>query len=337
MTAILFPDQPSALCPNRMQVYAVTQETPNVWTLSLFTHDRYDYRPGQFALVNIGTSGLEQRAYTLSSTPGVSRFIELTVKLLPGGCGSTWLTGEVKPGDYLWLSDAQGEFTADGDRPLVLLAAGCGITPVMSICRDALRHQPAQPIQVFYSIHQPEDMIFAAQWQQLVQQYPQLKLHILCSQNAQSDMIAGRLSQALLAQHVTDIHSTRVMICGPNDYMQQAKSWVLALGCAEENIISEAFYTPEPAVNSEQRLLLTSSQPLQHFSVKVGASLLSALEQYSLPVVAACRAGVCGSCKTRILSGHYRTTSQATLTADELAQGYVLACSCQLETDITLA
>ena len=53
----LFPDQPTALCQNRMQVYSVTQETPDVRTLSLINHDVYPYRPGQFALVNIGQSG----------------------------------------------------------------------------------------------------------------------------------------------------------------------------------------------------------------------------------------------------------------------------------------
>ncbi|WP_162997540.1 2Fe-2S iron-sulfur cluster-binding protein, partial [Serratia marcescens] len=79
------------------------------------------------------------------------------------------------------------------------------------------------------------------------------------------------------------------------------------------------------------------ARPLREFRVPVGSTLLAAMEAHALPVNAACRAGVCGSCKTRILEGDYTTTSTMTLSAEEIAQGYVLACSCQLQGDVTLA
>ena len=75
----------------------------------------------------------------------------------------------------------------------------------------------------------------------------------------------------------------------------------------------------------------------REFRVPVGSTLLAAMEANALPVNAACRAGVCGSCKTRILEGDYTTTSTMTLSEEEVAQGYVLACSCQLQGDVTLA
>ena len=76
----LFADQPTALCQNRMQVYSVTQETPDVRTLSLINHDVYPYRPGQFALVIIGQCCDVQPAYTLSSSPCRSRLLPRTVR-----------------------------------------------------------------------------------------------------------------------------------------------------------------------------------------------------------------------------------------------------------------
>jgi len=76
---------------------------------------------------------------------------------------------------------------------------------------------------------------------------------------------------------------------------------------------------------------------LGEYRVPIGSTLLAAMEANALPVNAACRAGVCGSCKTRILEGDYTTTSSMTLTPAEIAQGYVLACSCQLQGDVTLA
>lgn len=333
----LFPDQPTALCQNRMQVYSVTQETPDVWTLSLINHDVYPFQPGQFALVNIGQSGDVQRAYTLSSTSGLSRFIQLTVRRIGGGEGSGWLTQQVKPGDYLWLSDAQGEFTCETPQPLLLLAAGCGVTPVMSIARRVLAHSPAQSVQVFYSVRSPQDVIFAQEWQHMAAQYTQLRLTILAENDAAPGQIAGRLSQDLLQSQVADIAARRVMICGPAPYMELAGKWAAELGVPPQNIVKEQFQATEMVVSADQQLTLTRLTPLANFRVPVGSTLLAAMEQNKLPVTAACRAGVCGSCKTRVLSGDYTTTSRMTLTDEEVAQGYVLACSCQLQGNVTLA
>ncbi len=333
----LFADQPTLLCQNRMQVHDIRRETPDVWTISLFSHVLYPYQPGQFALVNTGHGGDVQRAYTLSSTPGVSRFITLTVRNIENGVGSGWLTQQVKPGDYLWLSDAQGEFTCDSQQPLLLLAAGCGVTPVMSIARDVLAHHPLQSVQVFYSVRTSQDIIFAAEWQRLAAQYSQLRLTVLAENDASPGHIARRLSQDILQTQVPDVLSRRVMICGPAPYMQLAKSWALALGVAAENIVTEQFQAVAVSVSEEHQLTLTRLTPLKNYRVPVGTTLLAAMEQYDIPVTAACRAGVCGSCKTRIVSGDYQTTSQMTLTAEEIAQGYVLACSCQLQGDLTLA
>ena len=97
-----------------------------MWTLSLLCHDYYPYRAGQYALVSVRHSADTLRAYTISSTPGVSEYITLTVRRIDDGAGSQWLTRDVKRGDYIWLSDAQGDFTCDdkADDKFLLLAAG---------------------------------------------------------------------------------------------------------------------------------------------------------------------------------------------------------------------
>ena len=94
---------PTPLCPWRMQVHHIQQETPDVWTLSLICHDYYPYRAGQYALVSIGHQKETLRAYTLSSTPGVSEYITLTVRRIENGAGSNWLTQQVKCGAFLFL------------------------------------------------------------------------------------------------------------------------------------------------------------------------------------------------------------------------------------------
>ncbi|MBA0215398.1 NADH oxidoreductase [Pectobacterium brasiliense] len=332
---------PTPLCSNRMQVHSITQETPDVWTISLVNHDFYPYQPGQYALVSIANSAETLRAYTISSSPGLSRFITLTVRRLDDGVGSRWLTQALKVGDYLWLSDAQGEFTcanAVSDRYL-MAAAGCGVTPIMSMCRWLLANKPQTDIHVIFNVRNPLQVIFAKEWQDLVQRYPQqLHLTLMAEFDAAPGFLSGRISGDLLVEHVPDIASRTVMTCGPAPYMNQIETLSQQLGVASTRIFKEQFHPADEALDEDaDQLTLTISRPLKNLRVPVGISLLAALEANKVPVVAACRAGVCGSCKTRVLSGNYTTSSTMTLTPAEIEQGYVLACSCQLQGDTVLA
>jgi NADH oxidoreductase Hcr len=120
--------------------------------------------------------------------------------------------------------------------------------------------------------------------------------------------------------------------------MQQVEQLCLGLGVPTANFHQEQFHTSAQLDDGKsEQLTLRIGQPLREFHVPVGSTLLAALEAHKLPVNAACRAGVCGSCKTRIIDGQYTTTSTMTLTPAEIEQGYVLACSCQLQGDVTLA
>lgn len=331
---------PSPLCPNRMQVQSIQQETAEVWTLNLICDVFYPYQPGQFALVSIRNSEETLRAYTLSSSPGQSRFLSISVRCLPDGIGSRWLTHEVKPGNTLWLSDAQGEFSCEqhpSDRYL-MLAAGCGVTPIISMCRWLVANRPTCDIAVIFNVRTPADTIFAKQWHALCAKHPQLQLTLMAEQDIQPGYLNGRINAEVLRQTVPDLINRTVMTCGPAPYMAQVEQLCLQLGVPAARFHKEQFHTPA-ATDGEQSegLTLRTARPLREFRVPVGSTLLAAMETHALPVNAACRAGVCGSCKTRILEGDYTTTSSMTLTAAEIAQGYVLACSCQLQGDVTLA
>ncbi len=322
---------PHALCTHAMQVHHIEQETPDVWTLALINHDVYAYEPGQFALVSINNSET-LRAYTLSSTPGQSRFITLTVRRLENGSGSGWLTTRVKTGDYLWLSDARGDFTCarQEDERYLFLAAGCGVTPIMSMCRWLAANRPRTDVQVIYSVRTPREIIFARTWPEL---QPWLRLTLFAEQQARHPVLAGRLTRERLAALVPDIATRRVMACGPAPYRDQVEQDATALGATA--FMQERFHAP--TVTGRRQLKITLARLQREFTAPAGATLLAALEINHVPVNAACRAGVCGGCKTRILTGRYRTTSTMTLTPAEIAEGYVLACSCQLESDVAIA
>lgn len=332
---------PTPLCPNRMQVHSLIQETPDVWTIALINHDFYPYQPGQYALVSIADSPETLRAYTLSSSPGLSRFITLTVRRLDNGLGSRWLTQDIRPGDNLWLSDPQGDFTcADAvNERYLMLAAGCGVTPIMSMCRWLLANRPLTDLRVIFNVRNPQQVIFADEWRELVRRYPaRLQLTLMAEEHATPGLLAGRLTLERLQTLAPDIAGRTVMTCGPAPYMAQVERFCRQCGVPATRFFKEQFHVVDGGPDEDgDRLTLTLSHPLQKLRVPVGVSLLTALENNAVPVRAACRAGVCGSCKTRILSGDYHTSSTTTLTPEEIARGYVLACSCQLQGDTVLA
>lgn len=319
---------PTPQCPWRMQVHHIHQETPDVWTLSLLCHDYYPYHAGQYAMVSIENSSETLRAYTLSSTPGVSEYITLTVRRIENGAGSNWLTRNVKRGDYLWLSDAQGTFTCDHitNNKILLLAAGCGVTPIISMRRWLAAFRPEADVQVIYSVRSPQDVIFADVWQN----YP---LTLVAEQNACEGFIAGRLTETML-NAVPDLAERTLFCCGPAPYMDWVEDTAHALGVTE--FYKEQFFTPVAAPVTEG-IKFTKLSPAKTFFAAQGHSLLQAMESNQVPVNAACRAGVCGCCKTQIISGEYKVTSTLTLSEQEIANGYVLACSCHPVSDLVLA
>lgn len=319
---------PTPQCPWRMQVHHIHQETADVWTLSLICHDYYPYRAGQYALVSIGNQKETLRAYTLSSTPGVSEYITLTVRRIDNGRGSNWLTRQVKRGDYLWLSDAQGSFTCDtlvSDK-LLLLAAGCGVTPVMAVCRWLAVHRPEIDVQVIYSIRSPQDVIFATEWQH----YP---VTLVAENHATEGFTAGRLTESLLMT-IPDIADRTLFCCGPAPYMAWVEETANRLGVSQ--VIKEHFFTPAAPV-SREGMKLTMLSSAKTFFATAGDSLLQAMESNHVPVNAVCREGVCGCCKTQVLSGEYHVSSSLTLTEQQIAEGFVLACSCQPLSDLVLS
>ncbi|ELO83609.1 HCP oxidoreductase, NADH-dependent, partial [Salmonella enterica subsp. enterica serovar Enteritidis str. 76-2651] len=161
-------------------------------------------------------------------------------------------------------------------------------------------------------------------------QYP---VTLVAENHATEGFVAGRLTTELL-QRVPDLASRTIMTCGPAPYMDFVEQGVKALGVTR--FFKEKFFTPV-AETATSGLKFTKLQPAQEFYAPIGTTLLEALESNKVPVAAACRAGVCGCCKTKVVSGDYTVSSTMTLSEAEIAEGYVLACSCHPQSDLVLA
>ncbi len=329
------------LCINELQVHSIVKEAPHVTTLNFIAQDFYPYQAGQYALVSIKNTPHITRAYSLSSTPGESRFVSITVREIENGVGSSWLNNEVKVGDQVWFSNPMGEFSCQqvvADNYL-LVGAGSGITPIMSMARWLLANRPEANLTVIHSVHSPEDVIFKQEWAELKAKYPKLNLVINASVGATVGFASGRISAEIIKNAVPNIADYTVMTCGPQAYMEALKAIILSLGGSEERFFTEAFFDTALAgeISSDKKTTLTINGAKQiKAEVPVGMTLLAALEAQEQPVVTGCRTGLCGLCKTKVTSGEVETVRTGDLTAEEIAQGYVLACSCRVKDNVSV-
>lgn len=330
------------LCINELQVHSIVKEAPNVTTINFIAQDFYPYQAGQYALVSIKNTPHITRAYSLSSTPGESRFVSITVREIEGGVGSTWLNNDVKVGDQVWFSNPMGEFSCQqviADNYL-LVGAGSGVTPIMSMARWLLANRPEVNVTVIHSVHSPEDVIFKQEWAELKAKYPKLQLVINASVNATEGFASGRISAEIIKNAVPNLANYTVMTCGPEAYMNALKEIVLSLGGTEDRFFTEAFFNTALAgeISSDKKTSLTINGISQiKAEVPVGMTLLAALEAQEQPVVSGCRTGLCGLCKTKVTGGEYEVVNTGDLTDEEIAQGYVLACSCRVKKNVSVS
>lgn len=225
-----------------------------------------------------------------------------------------------------------GEFTLQDNQTtadLLLMSAGSGITPCISMARWLLDTEQQVNIHFIYSARSLDDAIMADSLAELDKQYPNFLLTRILESSQDENDIQGMLNQAIFTQLIPDCAGKTLFTCGPTAYMQAVES------LAKENGVDMALFHKESFVALDKSAETVASdvsyqgvapQYGKSFSVQENQSLLDALEAAGVPVIGACRSGVCGACKCKV-TGEVATSSQATLTAEQIAQGYVLSCS----------
>lgn len=302
---------------------------------------RFDYRPGQFALLGVDIAGKKhQRAYSISSTPSRPLLLAFTVKRVERGLVSNWLLDCVQEGAYVDVGKPLGEFHLDAATMpphTLLISAGSGITPTMSMARWLLDTAQNTQIHFIHCTRDEDSVIFCDELNALAQKHANFHLHLLLSRSLSPG--SGRLTLDKLAALVPDLQDAKAFLCGQDEFMKQVVDWLQTLGLAAGNIQMESF---TPAAQSvieadAQQYSLSVPDYGKETSIAAGQSLLEVMEVEGLPIIGACRSGICGSCKCKVNSGQVKSSSQETLTAEEIAQGYVLACSSTAESDVSIA
>ncbi|MFD2097190.1 hybrid-cluster NAD(P)-dependent oxidoreductase [Corallincola platygyrae] len=325
------------------------QETHDTATF-LFDAKGVAYKPGQFTTVQVEIDGVvQQRAYTLSSTPSRPGSMAVTIKRVDGGVVSNHLLDTLAPGMNLALSDPAGAFNlADCTQSehYVFVSAGSGITPMMSMTRYLLDTGSQASIHFVYFARSSKDLIFGDELNLLTETHANLTLDIVLSDTSEAGYHSGLLDQDLFQKLVPELTGRAVYTCGPAPFMALLETCLERRGFDMSRYHMESF--GQVPASSETANLNESDTSADVVTVEVPgfgksatvapeSSLLEAAEQMQLPIIGACRSGVCGSCKCKVVKGDVESNSQMTLTPEEIEAGVVLACSSKVLSDVEIA
>ena len=305
----------------------------------------FDYLPGQFLTLHIAPNGVPtKRSYTIAATPTWRDRIEITVKREDHGLVSRWLHDELRPGHEVEIEAPNGTFVFSGNEAesIVLIGAGVGITPMMSVVRYLTDTRWSGKIYLILGFRAPRDFIFREELATLQARNPNLSVAVTMS-NPGSEPWSGRVGHidaALLASAVEDIQSRRAHICGPPSMMEATKATLLMLGVPIAQIKTEAFGTLKrdprskgaASVEAAGKVFFQTSDMTAF--VPVDATILDAADEAGVFIDNACRSGTCGSCRVKLVSGSVRMAVQDALTEQDKADGYILACQAKISSDV---
>ncbi|MFF7940835.1 2Fe-2S iron-sulfur cluster-binding protein [Nocardia gamkensis] len=334
--AVPIPAEEAALRPgirtHPVRVADVRTETADVRSFVLDIPsrlaDRYAYRAGQFLTlrVRIGAQ-VHHRSYSMSSSPVTDPHPQITVKRIPRGLVSTWLTEQVQPGDTMDVTVPMGAFVLpDSERDIVAFAAGSGVTPVFSIVKTALA-TTRRRVRLFYANRDRDSIIFATGLADLVARYPG-RLTVVHHIDAESGLLtAGRISETL-----SGAGDHEYFLCGPAPFMDVVRSGLSQGGAPDERVHLERFTPGEPAAPEDPaggeptRVTIRCGRRTATGEHRGGTTVLQAARALGLRPPSSCETGSCATCIARVVEGSAVMRNNEVLTAEEIADGWVLTC-----------
>ncbi len=310
----------------------------------------FAFAPGQSVVIRRIIDGTEQRrTYSICSPAGDRP--RVGVREVPGGAISGWLVHQLCPGDEVEVQPPSGNFTADPARGghHVVIAAGSGITPVLSIAASVLTH-PESRVTLLYGNRRAGTVMFADELADLKDSYgARLQLvHVLSREPRTSDLLSGRLDRArihALLQRLVPVHSVdHFWLCGPLGMVTDAKAALHTLGVRGDRIHQELFFVEDTAPVPVEHVDAAMSGPVSQVTLVLDgatttlalprdSSILDAAQRSRSDLPFACKGGVCGTCRAQVTGGAVDMRRNYALDPAEVEAGFVLTCQSYPSTD----
>lgn len=293
-------DDRLSLAEPRGRIVQVVRQTPDSATLSIETNDNWHgHHAGQHVLLGLDLDGTRHsRCFSIASAPD-EPFIEITVKRNGEGRVSNYLVDRAQRGQLVYLSPAEGDFCPPTQAPAkaLLLSAGSGITPVMSLLRTWLARNAHTDIVFLHYARTRADMIYATEVEALAAEHAQLQ-----SIPVFTGADGARLDAAALDAQVPDLTERETWLCGPAGFMDTAETLIAARSSAP--LHREQFA-------ASRRASAHGQGAVQFLKSDIAASgdhgsLLEIAEGAGLSPPYGCRMGICHACKCHIAEGTVR-------------------------------
>jgi ferredoxin-NADP reductase/predicted pyridoxine 5'-phosphate oxidase superfamily flavin-nucleotide-binding protein len=357
--------------PWEMRVAKVRRETPGAVTLVLrdarTPRRPIHFAPGQFFTLITEVGGATvRRAYSASSAPGSSR-LELTVKRVEGGTFSTHANRELRRGDRVTVRGPSGNLrAAPDDDELVMIAAGSGITPMMSIIRTLLAGGAETRIALLYGNRDRSGTLFARELTRLARRHPG-RLHVThrlsrpdgvsaprrdrirrgrigVSARGRADIAApGRIDAAAVEAWLDErgpSGTARYLLCGPERLTRTVREVLAARGVPDDRVQQESYTSatgaPGGASGPVAMTVEQDGNPVAEVLVEPGVTLLDAGLAAGAPMPYSCTVGNCGECVVKLRAGTVAMSEPNCLTPQQRAAGYVLTCAARPESPVTV-
>lgn len=346
MSVEFHPLRVESVEPLTDEAVAVTFDVPDA------LRDVFAYLPGQHVTLRTEVEGVDvRRSYSICANANQGR-LRVGIKRLDGGRFSTWATNKLQPGDILEVTPPTGEFVVEPDpnaaRHYAAIAAGSGITPVLSLISTILEAEPSSRWTLVFGNRSAGSIMFFDEVQGLKDSYPDRfhLIHVLSREQPDLDLYAGRIDAARLERFFAAVIDAETIdawyLCGPYEMVMTARELLQRRGIDPDRIRDELFFAgpidPSMVIQPEE------AQGSVSLQVKLGGRTTKTRMEPDMAVLDAalrvrrelpfsCKGGMCASCKARLLEGEVDMDKNYALVDSELEAGYVLTCQSHPVTD----
>ena len=293
---------------------------------------KFSFIAGQFINVLIQINGKEERrSYSICSAK--EEMLAIGVKRVQGGVVSNWFNNEAKEGTNIFISEPQGNFKVpDGSKNIATIAAGSGITPILSVLKSK---NDVPNMHLLYGNRSKQETMFIEE----INNMDYINKTFFLDTNPGENAIGGRIDKENLIKFIKSdlsfLKKDAFLICGPEPMILGCIEALEFFGVSKDKIIYELFTTPVNLGIEEDKTSFSGASEVkvtlddEEFFMTMESdtkTILDAVEEEGMDAPYSCRGGVCCSCKAKVMEGDADMRLNYSLTDQEVEEGYILTC-----------